>query len=369
MTAPLEIFLVCPPGLEPIAAEEAREIGLAVQGTVPGGVQVAGGWRDVWAANLRLRCTVRVLARLAAFRAVHLAQLDRRARRLPWSDWFAPGVPVRVEASSRGSRIWHEGAARQRIADALTAASVPVISGRGPGLAVKLRIERDLCTVSVDTTGESLHKRGLAKELNPAPLRETLAAAFLRACGFDGTIPVHDPMCGSGTLPIEAAAIAAGLWPGRARGFAFEQLASFDPDAFAALKAGEAPRTPPPIFFGSDRDQGAVAMAARNAERAGLGAAVRFHRAAVSDIAPPCDGPGLVIVNPPYGGRIGKAKALRPLYASLGRVLAERFAGWRVGVICADEAMARATGLPFDPPGPPVPHGGLKVRLWQAQIG
>lgn len=361
----LEIFAVAPPGLEPLLAEEARGLGLAGVEAVPGGVSFSGGWPEVWRANLWLRGASRVLVRLGAFRALHLAQLDKRARRFPWAEVLRPDVPVRVEATCRASRIWHAGAAAQRVETALRE-GLGVQVRDDAALALKVRIEDDLCTFSLDSSGEALHRRGHKQAVCKAPLRETLAALFLRACGFDGQEPVVDPMCGSGTLVIEAAEIAAGLAPGRSRGFAFEQLAGFDAAAWAAMQAAAAPLpASPPRFFGSDRDTGAVAMATANAERAGVAPLTAFHRAAVSELVPPEGPPGLVMVNPPYGGRIGSRKLLFGLHGALGATLLRGFAGWRVGLVTSEPGLARATGLPFGPPGPKVDHGGLGVQLWQ----
>ncbi|RME14202.1 MAG: class I SAM-dependent RNA methyltransferase [Alphaproteobacteria bacterium] len=358
-----EIFLVAPPGLEPFLADEAREAGFSVRGTEPGGVILQGGWPDVWRANLTLRGASRVLARIGAFRAFHLAQLDKRARRFDWGAVLPKGLAVRVEVSTKRSKIYHAGAARQRIERALVEGLGATIAADAP-VQIKARIDDNLVTLSLDTSGESLHKRGHKLFTGKAPMRETLAALILRAAGFDGTEPLIDPMCGSGTFVIEAAEIAAGLLPGRDRHFAFEQLASFDPDAFAAMKAVPArePRFRP---LGFDRDAGAVKGAAENAERAGVSDFVRFARAPVSALERPDGPPGLVVVNPPYGGRIGQRKLLFALYGSLGEVLRARFAGWRVALVTDDGGLAKATGLPFLPPGPPIAHGGLKVRLYQ----
>jgi putative N6-adenine-specific DNA methylase len=361
--APSGIFLTAPPGLEPVLAEEAAAAGFADPRPVPGGVETSGGWPEVWRANLTLRGAGRVLVRLWSFRAMHLAQLDKRLRKLPWAELIPPGTAVTAEASCRASRVYHEGAAAERLTGALLAAGL--VPGPG-GLRVMLRIEDDLCTVSLETSGASLHKRGFKQAVGKAPMRETLAALFLRACDWRGSEPLLDPMCGSGTFPIEAAEIAAGLLPGRARRFAFEGLAGFDPDAFAALKA-VAPRVPAVAILGSDRDEGAVASARANAARAGVDPWVRIARLTVSEIVPPEGPPGLVIVNPPYGGRIGKTGALKALHGALGTSLRARFPGWRVGLVTSDPALARATGLPFGPAGPPVPHGPLMIRLYRTR--
>lgn len=331
---------------------------------VPGGVETRGPWPEVWRANLMLRCATRVLVRIGEFRAMHLAQLDKRARKFPWAEVLRPDQPVRVEATSRKSRIYHAGAAAQRIERAITEElGVPLADDAA--IVVKLRIEDDLAVISLDSSGESLHKRGHKEAVAKAPMRETMAAAFLRECGYDGTGTVFDPMCGSGTFVIEAAEIAAGLYPGRSRRFAFEDFASFDPDIWARMKAASAPRDPGRRFFGADRDAGAIRMSSANAARAGVDAWCDFAQGAIADAMPPEGPPGLVIINPPYGTRVGNKGPLFGLHAAMGEVLRSRFGGWRLGIVTSEPALVKATGLKFAAPGPIVAHGGLKVRLYQ----
>ncbi|MFC3628580.1 class I SAM-dependent RNA methyltransferase [Paracoccus angustae] len=357
-----EIFLVATPGLEAPLAAEAAELGWkpVVQ---PGGVTITGGWPDVWRANLWLRGATRVLARVGQFRALHLAQLDKRARKFPWASVLRRDVPVRVEAACKASRIYHAGAAAQRIERAI-AEELGAPLAPDAALVVKARIEDDLVTISLDTTGESLHKRGHKEAVAKAPMRETMAAMFLRAMGFDGSQPVLDPMCGSGTFVIEAAEIAAGLAPGRSRAFGFQQLASFDPAGWEGMRAAASPRPAPPQFFGSDRDAGAIRMSQVNAERAGVAGLTRFECRAIGELQRPDGPPGIVIVNPPYGARIGNKGPLFGLHAAMGQVFKERLGGWRVGIVTGEGGLAKATGLPLES-GPVVAHGGLKVRLWQ----
>ncbi|QYX55799.1 class I SAM-dependent RNA methyltransferase [Roseovarius sp. SCSIO 43702] len=361
---PTGIFLTAPPGLEGPLADEARAAGFAEVKSHPGGVAVAGGWPEVWRANLSLRGASRVLARIGEFRAMHVAQLDKRARKFPWSDHLRPDIPVRVEAACKRSRIYHDRAAAQRVARAITEElGAPVTADAA--LRVMLRIEDDLCTLSLDTSGEPLHRRGFKQYVGKAAMRETMAALFLRQCGYDGTEPVLDPMCGSGTFLLEAAEMATGRAPGRARRFAFEDLASFDAEGWTALREATVPRTTALTFHGRDRDAGAIKGARENALRAGVADHCTFAQGAISDLTRPEGPPGLVIVNPPYGGRVGNKKMIYGLYAALGRVLLDGFSGWRVGLVTTEGGLARATALPFAPPGPPVAHGGLKVRLWQ----
>ncbi len=370
-----EIFLVSIPGLESVLLAESKACAFAQATQVAGGVRIKGNWRDVWRANLELRGCSRVLARIGEFRVAHLAQLDKRARAFPWSQYLKPDVPIRVEAACKRSRIYHSGAAAQRIATAITEELGSKVDNEA-GLIIKARIEDDLCTISIDTSGEMLHKRGHKQATAKAPMRETMASLFLRQCGFDGNEPVLDPMCGSGTFVIEAAEIASGLMPGRNRNFAFEQLATYEREtwelmksaraALPALKGGVGGGCQPEVkFYGSDRDAGAIKASRANAARAGVSGFAVFQQKSISDISPPEGRPGLVICNPPYGTRIGDKKPLHALYASLGKTLMSRFQGWRVAIVTSDKSLAKSSGLEFKSVSQPILHGGLKVYLFQ----
>ncbi|MDB5372877.1 MAG: methyltransferase [Belnapia sp.] len=359
-----EIFLATVPGLETALCAEVQLKGFKQPKPIPGGVVFKGGWPEVWRANLWVRGAGRVLARLDQFPVVHLAHLDSRARGTPWASVLRPDVPFRVEVSCAKSRIYHSDAAAERILTAIRE-TLGAPHAADAGVLVRARIDHDICTISVDTSGEPLYKRGYKREVNPAPMRETMASLFLQQCGYTGQEPVLDPMCGAGTFVIEAAEIAARLNPGRSRQFAFEQLATFDAAAWQAMRAVKSSRSPVAGCTGSDRDAGAVAMSRANAVRAGVGDITEFREAAIGDLDPPAGPPGLVIVNPPYGTRLGERETLGPLYQVLGQRLLRRFAGWRVGLIASDPGLAQATGLPFLPAGAPVPHGGLRVSLFR----
>ncbi|MEZ5924594.1 MAG: THUMP domain-containing protein [Hyphomicrobiaceae bacterium] len=365
MTAPdLDIFLVSAPGLESVLCAEARELRFRAAKTISGGVTVRGDWSEVWRANLALRGPVRVLARIASFRAEQFSELDKRSRKVAWGTVLRQDRSFRVEASCTKSRLYHSSAVAERIARAIRE-EFGAPEKDEADVIVKARLERDVCTIAVDTSGEPLHKRGHKPAVAKAPMRENLAALFLRQCSYTGDEPVVDPMCGSGTFVIEAAEIAAGLMPGRSRQFAFEALATFNGDAWKAMKAAGTTVIPAHRFHGSDRDAGAIRMARENAGRAGVGAWCDFEQRDIADLQPPAGPPGLVIVNPPYGGRIGERPRLHRLYRTLGDVLTARFSGWRVGLVTSEAALAKATGLPFGPPRAPVLHGGIRVMLSQ----
>ena len=363
-TTVFEIFLVATPGLEAELCAEVKALHFKEVKIITGGVTIKGDWPDVWRANLEIRGCSRVLARIGSFHVGHLAQLDKLARAFPWKKFLRHDIPVSVEATCKKSKIYHSGAAAQRIENALKDVLDSTIA-KDAAVAIKARIEKDLCTISIDTSGEMLHKRGHKEAVAKAPMRETLASLMLRRCGFDGTETVVDPMCGSGTFVIEAAEIAKGLMPGRSRNFAFELLKSFDEPAWKKMQCKEQGRTTAFKFYGSDRDAGAIKAATANAERAGLSDITTFTQKPISDLTPPKGAPGLVIVNPPYGTRISDKKPLFALYGALGKTLNERFKGWRVGIITSDSSLAKATNLPFADPGKSISHGGLNVYVFQ----
>lgn len=363
---PFEIFCACPPGLEPYLEAEALEAGFKGATAVPGGVRFAGLWPNVMRANLTLRGASRVLARFAQFRCFNLSQLEKLTRDIDWSALFHPGVAIRVDVSTRKSKVYHAGAAKERIEKAIKERLGTQAEGDDP-LKIMVRIEDNLCTFSIDTSGAPLHQRGHKEAVGKAPMRETLAALFLRASGYNGAEPVLDPMCGSGTFVLEAAEMATGLLPGRARGFAFERLSSFMPERWEEMRAAQTSTDTELHFYGSDRNEGAISNARANANRAGLDGICSFTHSAISDLKRP-DGPaGLVILNPPYGARIGDKKQLYALYGALGKTLKTRFQGWRVAIITTDANLAQTSGLPFTQTSAPIPHGGLKVRLHQTQ--
>lgn len=364
-----DIFISTVPGLEPFLLDEIKEAGFTKAQVTHGGVTLKGQVQDVWRANLVLRGASQVLLRLADFRVVHLAKLDKLARRLPWGEYITEGQKISVETTCKKSRIYHHKAASERIARAVVETTGAELSETA-GLIIKARIIDDLCTISIDTSGDPLHKRGYKAAVNKAPLRENLAALLLRACGYSGQTSVVDPMCGSGTFVLEAAEIAAGMVAGRARSFAFEQFPYFDDKAFSQLKHSliTAPKATAPHFYGFDRDTGAARISKSNAERAGVAARTSFTTATISALKAPDCQPGLVMINPPYGKRIGDIKKLYRLYATLGSVLQASFQGWTVGLVTNSDKLARATGLKDMKKALSFSHGGLPVSLYTVTI-
>lgn len=373
--AALDCYAVTPPGVEQVTARELAALGFSPGALEPGGVAFSADLAGVARGNLHLRTASRVLVRLGCFRARTFAELERHAARLPWDRFAAEGRPVRFRVTSRKSKLYHQDAIAERLLGAAgrPAAERSARTGaddpRAPQEFV-VRVFRDGVTVSADSSGELLHRRGYRFEGGAAPLRETLAAAMLLGAGWDPATPLMDPFCGSGTIPIEAALLARRIPPGLCRGFAFERWPELDARVWEReierAREGILPRAPAPIL-GADRDPTAVAAARANAERAGVAGDVEVRRAPVSALAPP-PGTGWIVTNPPYGVRAGEPARLPRLYASFGRVLRDRCAGWQVALLSSDRRLAARLGLALDS-GLLTTNGGIRVRLLMGQVG
>jgi putative N6-adenine-specific DNA methylase len=382
----LRWFAVAAPGLEAVLSREVESFpGTRDVRAVEGGVEFSGVLEAGMRANLWSRTASRVLLRVGRVEARDFARLRRRVSTLPWRDLLPAGAALQVKVSARRSRLFHTGAVEETIRHALIdSLSRPTRASVGPpgaSLTVLARGEDDRWTLSIDSSGELLHRRGWRLETAHAPLRETLAAAVILLCEWDPATPLVDPTCGAGTFPIEAAAIALRRAPGLGRCFAFEQWPCFKREAWererAAAKAVLRSELPAPVL-GFDQSSRAVASARRNAERAGVADALRLEELALAELrAPrfregrrPSEGlpgearplRGLVLANPPYGRRLGDLQRARAAYTDLGRVLRERFRGWQVGILSAHATHSACLRL-----GPPVVHalrnGGIRVEL------
>ena len=361
-----EIFIACVPGLEHELLSEIKKNDFKKAKLMVGGASLLGDWRDVWRANFYLRGATKVLVRFASFRAIHLSQLDKRSRKLEWGKLLNFKKPFKVETVCHKSKIYHSKAASQRISKAISN-KIDATEDPNSGIIIKTRISSDICTISLDSSGEGLHKRGYKIATGKAPIRETLAALFLQKMKFDGSQVVYDPMCGSGTIVIEAAEIALGLPAGRNRTFAFMELPSFQKDQYEELTQVNQKKINLK-FYGSDRDNGAILSSIKNSKKAGVEKFCQFKTISVSAAIPPTQEPGIVLVNPPYGKRVGNRKNLFALYRSLGQTLSEKFVDWQIGIITSDPGLAIATGLKFLDISSPVDNGGIKVQLYETKI-
>ena len=366
-------FAACALGLEELVAAELHSLSIQpdVTDAEPGGVAFDATPEMLYRANLHLRTASRVLVRLGDFRVRALGELQRRAKELEWERFIGAGRSVRLRVTCRKSRLYHSGAVAERVSNAITRRSAGVtdesiVAGAAGSRArssdaagaedesagedaqlVVVRLFHDRCTISIDSSGALLHRRGYRLATAKAPLRETLAAALLLASGWDPRAPLLDPMCGSGTIAIEGALLARRIAPGLRRDFGFVHWPEFDRALWERL-LGEARAlvlpSSPAVIQASDRDAGAIAAAIANAERAGVAGDVELTRRAISAIEPPLV-PGWLVTNPPYGARVGEHDQLRNLYSQLGRVVKTKCAGWTVALLSADSRLDSRLGI------------------------
>ena len=353
----LRWFAIVAPGLEEAARREVEALpDTSAIDVELGGVGWTGPAASGYRANLWLRVATRVLARVGDVEAREFGKLRRHAERLPWNRFVPRGAAIAVRASATRCRLYHTGA----LAEAAVLAIADAVPGvhacapdEEPAVTLLVRGVQDRFTFSADASGERLHRRGARVETGEAPLRETLAAGLLALADWTPGTALCDPMCGAGTIVIEAAMQAAGRAPGTERGFAIESwpllaqpaIARAVTEMRAEAEAGGRQAAASAPIVASDRDPRTIESARRNAERGGVAAQVTFACRDAADARPPAP-TGLVITNPPYGHRLGDARAAARGYRDLGGVLRAHFRGWRVAVVApARLDVARAMGL------------------------
>ena len=318
----LTLFLPCAAGVEGYLADEVHALtGLAGQDllTARGGVLLRSSWRDAMRLNLYSRLAQRVLVQLAEGLYRNEQDLYALASGIAWEIWFTPRQSFKVEVTAQHSPLNSLNFAALRIKDAVAdrfrakTGVRPDVNTQWPDVRVHLHLTTDQATVYIDTSGEPLFKRGWREDKGDAPLKETLAAAMIAASGWDPhgptPMPLYDPCCGSGTVVVEAAQIACRIPPGLRRRFAFEKLIPYQAHVWDVIKkeAQSAIQPSPVPIFGSDVAYRMVDFAQRNAERAGVSEAVQLRGGDALQRMPPCDAPGLMLLNPPYGERIAAA--------------------------------------------------------------
>jgi putative N6-adenine-specific DNA methylase len=392
------MFSSTAPGLESIAAGELKSLGIRGR-QEPGGVSFGGDVAELYRANLWLRTATRVLVRLGAFHASTFYELERRAKKLPWENFLSAAGTVTVRVTCRKSRLYHSDAVAERVLGAIARVAPPGVTiqsidsasgssaerdtvdssdedgdaavdadasvvadhGRGGQLFV-VRIVHDQVEISADSSGELLHRRGYRKDVGKAPLRETLAAAMILASGWKKDEILIDPLCGSGTILIEAAMLARRIAPGLRREFQFMRWPGFAAERWTAMldearesvaghaATGREQAGPSFTIIGGDRDSGAIESAVRNAGRAKVEGDISFAVDSLSGSLARLREAGaervLVLTNPPYGVRVGNERELRDLYAAIGNAVMGK-SGWRVGLLTADQGLAAQLRLPL----------------------
>ncbi len=388
-----KIFIASELGLEKYTAHELSSMGLVTldksaapkkqpvrkhgQDDTKGGIEFDGTLKTIYRANLSLCTANRVLVRLGSFHASAFSELRKKAGRLPWERYLSPGQSVALSVTCHKSRLYHSDAVSERIIGAIgdrfnNQSSMQKFDESAEEQAPQLfvvRIANDICTISADSSGELLHRRGYRQAIAKAPLRETLAAGMIMASGWDEISPLIDPFCGSGTIAIEAALMARGIASGSERRFAFMDWPNFDEKLWKSVKADHINQSVPksPVIHASDRDAGAIEMAQANAQRAGVAGCIEFSCRAVSSIEPAV-GTGWIVTNPPYGIRTSDGKDLRNLYAQLGNVLRSNCSRWHIAVLCSDLKLLGNTGIKLDT-SLSMNNGGVSVKLARGIVG
>lgn len=366
-----QFFAPCPRGLEPVLADELRQLGAAAIAPTDGGVGFAGDMALCYRANLMSRIASRILWRLAEQPYRNEEDIYRAAYALPWPEWFDVERTFRVKVSAIKCPLRSLDFVTLKIKDAVCdkfrahCGERPSIVTAAPDMRVYAFLTAERATLYLDTSGEALFKRGYRKEQGEAPLRENLAAGILKLAGWEPGTPLLDPMCGSGTFLIEAAQMALHIPPGAERWFAFEHMNNFDAAAWDAIyqaaAAAELPKTPLPIY-GSDVSSTALVAARANLEVAGLDGVVTLKQINLLDIAAPAPA-GVLATNPPYAIRIGEQEEMAQLYPKLGDLLKQKFGGWRACFLSADMRLAKLIRLSVSR-RIPLYNGALECRLF-----
>jgi 23S rRNA G2445 N2-methylase RlmL len=370
-------FATCAPGLEALLHEEAKALRLAGLERQTGGVSFEGSMQDAWRANLELRTAIRVLMQVARFPAANADELRAGVEAIDWQRFVRPDGSLMVKARSTQSALEHTlfvaQCAKDGIVDRLRAqtGARPSVDKEDPDLRVQVHLVSDRCRVLVDTSGESLHKRGWRRIQGRAPLSETLAAGVVLLSGWDRRAPLLDPFCGSGTLLVEAALIASDAAPGAFREqFGFERLPGHDTASWLRVRDAARARSKFPSklsVWGGDRDPKAIEGARENLAAAGLAEHVQLEVADALAFAPRPGWNAWVVSNLPYGERVGDAAKLAPLLRSFGALLRERCAGYRTALLSGDPALSAALALP-SLERIALRNGGLDCELLLAEL-
>jgi len=360
-----------------VLADELRALGAADVEAGRGGAHVAGDQALLYQANLWLRTAIRVLRPILEADVQSPDELYDAVRSVDWSRYLTPEHTLAVDCNVRDSQITHSKYAALRVKDAICDQFVervgrrPSVDVDEPMVGLNLHVYRDHAVLSLESSGESLHKRGYRPILTRAPLNEALAAGLVLLSGWTGATPFVDPMCGSGTLPIEAGWLALRRPPGLTRRrFGFQGWMDYDVRLWTELRdearRGVGKRLAAPVL-GSDARRDAITFSIDNARAAGIGHLVRFAVTDLRDFRPPPGPPGTILCNPPYGERIGEEKELRGLYKLLGDVLRERCGGWSAFVFTGNANLARHLGLPVAAQTP-LFNGKIPCRLLKLEL-
>ena len=366
-------FASAPRGLENLLVQEIGSLGGKDVTAVPGGVLFAGDWASCYRVNHWSRIASRVLWRVGALDYRDEGDLYKGVHDLDWPRLFPVERTLRVNVTAQKSPLRSLEFATLRIKDAVCdrfrekLGRRPDVERAVPDVRIHAFLEEARATLYLDTSGEPLFKRGWRQGTAEAPLRENLAAGIVMLTGWQPHEPLLDPMCGGATLLVEAAAMARGRAPGARRGFGFEKLAVFDPQAWQTIKGEKKQVDSLPLrILGSDSDPQALNAARRNLAEAGVERWVELERSDVLERSAPAGG-GVMVANPPYGERMGDADELARFYPRLGDALKKRYAGWRCFFFTADTRLPKLVRLQPSR-RTPLWNGALECRLYEFRI-
>ena len=339
-------------GLEGVLAQELASIGAEEVEVITRGVKFTGDKRLLYRANYQLRTTLRILVPVSGFYAADENMLYDGVRQIPWEKYLHHSGTFAIDSVISFSKLTHSGFVTLKAKDAVADrfrdrfGKRPDVDAKDPDLRINVHLFRDQCTVSIDSSGASLHLRGYSVARSEAPLNEVLAAGLVMLSGWDGKAPLYDPMCGSGPLLTEAALIAGKVPGGYYREkFGFEKWRDFDHKLWMQVKreCEEEITEPDIVVKGMDIDDRALDATLKNAENAGLEKLIKVQKGDFFQEEPPFPG-GFILTNPPYGERI-KVDDLKKLYQDLGDLLKRKYAGYTAWVLTYDESASKFIGL------------------------
>lgn len=349
-----QYFATVARGLETLAAQELEQLG--AHAVEPGfcGVAFAGDRTLLYRVNLWARLPFRILMKLHEFPCQSAEDLYQGIQTIDWSQYLTPDLTLAVNATGKSEQLNHTHFTALQVKRAIVEQQQEQSGDRSnvelqsPDVQISVHLERDVCTVSLDSSGQSLHRRGYRPAVGAAPLKESLAAALIQLSGWQPEQMFYDPLCGSGTLPLEASLKALNIAPGLFRDrFGFETWLDADlPLLETLIQAAEDSQReslPAPIW-GSDRDEDVIEQAMTNATNCGVSNHVYFTAIDLEDVAAPTDN-GVLFCNPPYGERLGRDSDLGAFYKRLGDVLKQRFKGWTAFVLSGNKELSQSIGL------------------------
>jgi putative N6-adenine-specific DNA methylase len=348
----LQIIATAPMGLEAVVAREVKELGYEDTYVENGRVVFWGDELAICRANLWLRTADRILVKMGQFKATTFDELFEGTKALPWGDWIPEDAEFPVQGRSHKSQLSSvpacQGIVKKAVVESLKQRyHTEWFAETGPRFVIEVSLLDNIATITMDTSGAGLHKRGYRKLVTEAPLKETMAAAMLLISRWQPERPLYDPFCGSGTIPIEAAMIGMNLAPGLRRSFAAEAWPTVPPALWlqAREEAYDLARYDEPMnIIGSDIDAGALEVARAAAKSAGLAEEVRFLQAPVIKTRPSGDY-GCMVTNPPYGERLGDPKEAERAVRQFG-TLAAGLSSWSFFALSPDKQFEHHFGRP-----------------------